>query len=99
MRRRQQRYKEALAAYQEAMQLFGAVGEPGSVAIAWHQIGMICRSTRQFERAELAYRHTRHMGATAKTASLNELGTLYNVMERHAEAAPSTARQRTLALP
>ena len=35
----QQRYEEALAAYQEALKLFDALGEPGSVAVPWHQIG------------------------------------------------------------
>ena len=30
----QQRYEEALAAYQEALKLFDALGEPGSVAVA-----------------------------------------------------------------
>src|SRR5262249_31764581 len=44
----QQRYEEALTAYQEVLQFFAAMGEPGSVAVAWHQIGMVYRHLRQF---------------------------------------------------
>ena len=54
----QQRYEEALAAYQEALKLFDAFGEPVSVAVAWHQIGMVYRRAQKFEQAEQAYRES-----------------------------------------
>ena len=37
----QQRYAEALEIYDEARDIFESLGEPGSVATTWHQIGMV----------------------------------------------------------
>ena len=39
----QSRYPEALQAYDEARQTFERLGEPASVATAWHQMGMVHR--------------------------------------------------------
>ena len=39
----QGRYPEALQAYDEARQTFERLGEPATVALAWHQIGMVFR--------------------------------------------------------
>jgi len=87
----QQRYQEALEAYQEALQLFDALGEPGSVAVAWHQIGMVYRYARQFEQAERAYRQALAMRVQqqdrhGESDTVGELGTLYNAMGRPKEA-------------
>lgn len=49
------RYAEALAAWDEARQTFEQLGEPGSVAKAWHQIGYVHQESGQFEAAEHAY--------------------------------------------
>ncbi|MFM9099966.1 MAG: hypothetical protein ACKOPS_01015, partial [Cyanobium sp.] len=39
VRYKQERYSDALEAYQEARELFSRLNEPGSVASAWHGIG------------------------------------------------------------
>ena len=78
--------------HQAARAVFTTLGEPGSVATAWYQIGMVHRHARQFDQAEHAYRQSlalevqqRHRAGEAKT--LNELGTLYDDMGRLEEAA------------
>src|SRR5207245_592135 len=48
----QRRYGDALAAYQATRAIFTALGEPGTVAVAWHQIGMVHSHARQFDQAE-----------------------------------------------
>src|SRR5689334_16374458 len=48
----QRRYAEALAIYAEARTIFEKLGEPLSVAIAWHQIGIVHRQSGQFDQAE-----------------------------------------------
>ena len=45
--RRQGRYADALAAYVEARAFFEAQNEPASVAIAWHQMGMVHQDAGQ----------------------------------------------------
>jgi len=37
----QRHYKEALEAYEEARERFTQLDEPGTVAVSWHQIGMV----------------------------------------------------------
>ena len=74
---------EALAAYAEARALFEAQNEPASVAIAWHQIGMVHQAAGHYGEAEAAYRRSleirvRNNLRGEQAASLNQLGNLYN---------------------
>ena len=52
----QRRYPEALAAYTEARERFTQLDEPGTVAVIWHQTGMVYQKAGQPEAAEDAYR-------------------------------------------
>jgi tetratricopeptide (TPR) repeat protein len=47
VRLQQQRYVEALEAYQEARDTFSRLNEPGTVASVWHQIGIVHHEARQ----------------------------------------------------
>jgi tetratricopeptide (TPR) repeat protein len=92
VRLKQQRYAEALEAHQQARDTFSRLNEPGSVAIAWHQIGMVHEQADQPEAAEEAYNQSLaivvRLGDQAGQAStLGQLGNLYNyVMQRPEEA-------------
>jgi tetratricopeptide (TPR) repeat protein len=83
----QERYGEALAAYEEARTIFEGLGEPGSVATIWHQTGVVYRQARQFEAAERAYRQSlaikvQHNNRSGEATSLLELGNLYNAWQQ-----------------
>jgi tetratricopeptide (TPR) repeat protein len=87
----QQRYAEALEIYAETRELFESMGEPGSVAVIWHQIGMVHKNTGQFEQAERAYRQSlaievRQKNLAGEAGSLGELGNLYDAMGRLEDA-------------
>jgi tetratricopeptide (TPR) repeat protein len=87
VRLRQERYAEALTAYEEARQTFESLSEPRTVAVTWHQIGVVYRQAGQHEQAERAYRQAlaikvQQQDAAGEASSLNELGNLYNVMGR-----------------
>jgi tetratricopeptide (TPR) repeat protein len=89
---RQRRYGEALESYREGLRIFESLGEPGSVAVLWHQIGMAHREAGQFEHAEQAYRQSlainvQQQDRAGEASSLGELGNLYDQMERLEEAA------------
>jgi tetratricopeptide (TPR) repeat protein len=94
VRLEQQRYGEALEAYQQARDTFSRLNEPGSVAIAWHQIGIVHENVGQPEAAEEAYNQSLaikvQLGDQAGQAStLGQLGTFYAaVLQRPEEAAP-----------
>jgi len=80
-----------LKIYAEAREIFESLGEPGTVAVAWHQIGVAHREARQFEQAERAYRQSlaikvQQKNLAGEAASLNELGNLYNLMGRLEDA-------------
>jgi tetratricopeptide (TPR) repeat protein len=89
----QRRYPEALAAYAEARQRFTALNEPGSVAVSWHQTGMVYQKAGQPQAAEDAYRKSLalyvRLGDVARQAdTLNQLGNLYgNDLDRPEDAA------------
>lgn len=93
VRRQQRRYPEALAAYTEARERFTQLDEPGSVAVAWHQTGMVYQAAGQPEAAEDAYRTalalTVRLGDVVGQANtLGQLGNLYNdVLDRPEDAA------------
>jgi tetratricopeptide (TPR) repeat protein len=82
VRLEQQRYAEALEAHKQARDTFSRLQEPGSVAIAWHQIGMVHQKAGQLEAAEEAYNQSLaikvRLGNKAGQAStLGQLGNLY----------------------
>jgi tetratricopeptide (TPR) repeat protein len=63
------------------------LNEPGSVASARHQIGVVHQAVRQYEAAEYAYQESlrikTQVGDTAGQAStLHQLGNLYNALGR-----------------
>jgi tetratricopeptide (TPR) repeat protein len=83
VRRRQQRYAEALEAYKEARDTFSRLNEPGMVSIAWHLIGIVHEKAGQPEAAEEAYNQslaiTVRLGNQAEQArTLGQLGNLYD---------------------
>jgi tetratricopeptide (TPR) repeat protein len=87
----QQRYEEALAAHQEALQIFDTIDEPGAVARTWHRIGMVCHDAQQFAQAEQAYRQAlammvQQLDRFGEASILGMLGSLYIVMRRPQEA-------------
>jgi tetratricopeptide (TPR) repeat protein len=94
VRLQQQRYAEALAAYQEARDTFSRLNEPGTVAIAWHQIGRVHQEAGQPEAAEDAYNQSLaievRLGNQAGQANtLVQLGNHYDdVLQRPEEAVP-----------
>jgi len=93
VRLQQRRYPEALEAYAEARQRFTALDEPGSVAVIWHQTGMVHQQAGQPQAAEDAYRKSLaikvRLGDVAGQANtLNQLGNLYlNNLDRPEDAA------------
>jgi tetratricopeptide (TPR) repeat protein len=87
----QRRYAEALAVYEEARQIFEGLGEPESVATAWHMIGIVHRKAGNFAAAERAYRQALviEVGSgdrRGQASTLDELGTLYQQWKRLEEA-------------
>jgi tetratricopeptide (TPR) repeat protein len=92
VRLQQQRYAEALEAYQQARDTFSRLSEPGSVAIVWHQIGRVYQEAGQPEAAEEAYNQSLainvRLGDQARQAgTLLQLGNLYDdVLQRPEEA-------------
>jgi tetratricopeptide (TPR) repeat protein len=89
----QHRYPEALAAYAEARQRFTALDEPVTVAVSWHQTGMVHEAAGQPQAAENAYLKSLaievRLGNVSRQAStLNQLGNLYlNDLDRPEDAA------------
>ena len=85
VRLKQQRYAEALEAYQQARDTFSRLNEPGTVAIAWHQIGRVHQEAGQPEVAEEAYNQSlaievRLGSIVGQSRTLNQLGSLYDVV-------------------
>lgn len=76
-------YATALQGYQEVINTFQQLDEPGIIAGIWHQIGMIHREQSLFDQAETAYRKSLSIWVNNKqyldeAASLAELGNLYS---------------------
>jgi tetratricopeptide (TPR) repeat protein len=92
VRLQQQHYDEAMEAFQEARDTFSRLNEPGSVATAWHRIGIVHHASRQPEAAEEAYNQSLainvRLGDQAGQAStLGQLGNLYDdVLHRPKDA-------------
>jgi tetratricopeptide (TPR) repeat protein len=94
VRMRQRRYPEALAAYAEARERFTQLDEPGSIAVIWHQTGMVYQDAGQPEAAEDAYRKSlaivvRLGDAAGQADTLLQLGNLYKTtLGRTEESVP-----------
>jgi tetratricopeptide (TPR) repeat protein len=92
VRLQQQHYGEAMEAFKEARDTFSNLNEPGSVATAWHRIGISHHAARQPEAAEEAYNQslaiTVGLGDQAGQAStLGQLGNFYDdVLHRPKDA-------------
>jgi tetratricopeptide (TPR) repeat protein len=92
VRMKQRRYPEALAAFAEARERFTQLDEPGSVAVSWHQIGVVYQAAGQPEAAEDAYRKSlaievRLGNVDGQASTLVQLGNLYdNALNRPEEA-------------
>jgi len=88
----QQRYAEALEAYQQARDTFSRLNEPGSVAAIWHLIGVVHQEAGRPDASEEAYNQSLaievRLGNQAGQAStLGQLGNLYSaVLQRPEEA-------------
>lgn len=92
VRLNQRRYSDALKTYAEARETFEALGEPESIATAWHQIGMVHEEAGNLEEAETAYLRSLSMkmqaGNKAGEASTRlQLGNLYDRMPGRREDA------------
>lgn len=89
----QRRYQEALEAHEEARERFARLGEPGTVAVAWHQTGIAYQQAGEPEAAQDAYRKSlailvRLGDVTGQASTLGQLGNLYDdVLGRPEEAA------------
>ncbi len=89
---------EALDAYADARERFTQLGEPGSLAVAWHQMGLAYQEAGQPEAAEDAYRKSLaiyvRLGDVARQAgTLAQLGTLYLDALNRPEEAVTLAKQ------
>ena len=87
----QRDYPAALAAWTAARDTFAQLNEPGSVAVAWHQIGRVHEEAGQYAAAEHAYheslRLATQLGHTAgRAGTLLHLGSLYAAMQRLEDA-------------
>ena len=88
----QRQYGDALTIYAEAHDTFASLGEPKSVAAAWHQIGETYHMSGKFELAEQAYRQGLAIKVQLKDLageanSLDDLGLLYGEIGRLEESA------------
>jgi tetratricopeptide (TPR) repeat protein len=98
IRKNQRSYQEALNAYKDACERFTQLGEPGSVATSWHQIGIACQQAGQPESAEDAYHksleiNVRLENVTGEAFTLGQLGNLYDDVLNRPEDAVAFYRQ------
>jgi tetratricopeptide (TPR) repeat protein len=87
----QKRYKEALEIFTQALETFTELNEPATVAVIWHQIGMVHRETGHYDKSEEAYHQSlsiesRFKNISGEAGTLNELGNLYDAMGRLEDA-------------
>ncbi|WP_295884787.1 tetratricopeptide repeat protein [uncultured Thiohalocapsa sp.] len=93
VRKDQRRYQDALDAYAEAREAFTRLGEPGSVAVFWHQTGLAYEGAGQPQAAEAAYRQSLQIevqlgNVAGQAGTLGQLGTLYDdALDRPEDAA------------
>lgn len=98
VRYHQRRYNEALVAFEQARERFTLMEEPATVAVFWHQTGMVYQAADQPEAAEDAYRKSLaikvRLGNVAGQAStLGQLGILYDDGLGRPEEAAALLRQ------
>jgi tetratricopeptide (TPR) repeat protein len=94
----QRRYVDALAAYEEARERFRRLDEPDSIAVSWHQTGVVYQNAGQPEAAEDAYRKALaievQLGDVVRQANtLDQLGSLYDDVLKRPEEAVTFYRQ------
>jgi tetratricopeptide (TPR) repeat protein len=94
----QQRYAEALEAHQQARDTFSRLNEPGTVAIAWHQIGKVHEEAGQPEAAAEAYNRSlaikvRLGNQTGQANTLGQMGNLYSAILQRPEEAVAFYKQ------
>lgn len=94
----QRRFPEALAAYTGARDRFEALGEMGTVGIAWHQIGMTHQDAGDGDAAEDAYRRSlaikvQRNDLPGQASTLTQLGNLYDFVLGRPEDAVTHYRQ------
>ncbi len=87
----QKRYAEALRAHEDARNAFVTLGEPQSVAAAWHQIGLVHDVAGRPQAAEDAYRRSLSIevqqgNLSGQEKSLAQLGNLYSRTGRTEES-------------
>ena len=94
----QRRYPEALSAYEDARERFMPLDEPDTVAISWHQTGMVYQEAGEPEAAEDAYRKSLAMkvrlgNVAGQASTLLQLGNLYDDDLNRPEEAVAFYRQ------
>ena len=94
----QKKYAEALEAYAAARAEFEQLGEPGFVAVAWHQTAMVYEKMGQPEAAENAYRKSlaikvQRGDLAGQASTLNQLSNLYDTQLGRTEEAVAFTRQ------
>lgn len=96
----QKRYRDAISLYEETRTLFERQNEPVSVAIVWHQIGIVHRKAGNYNAAEAAYRQSLQIKITLNltdsngpASTLSELGNLYDDQFNRPEEAVIFHRQ------
>jgi tetratricopeptide (TPR) repeat protein len=98
VRLEQRRYQEALKAHKDAREWFAGLDEPGSIAVSWHQTGMVYQKSGQPEAAEDAYRKSlaiavRIRNVVGQASTLAQLGILYDNDLGRTEEAVAFIRQ------
>jgi tetratricopeptide (TPR) repeat protein len=88
----QQRYPEAIAAWDQARRTFDDLDDLNMVAVAWHQIALVHTKVAELDAAERAYLRsleiaTRLGDRGGQAAALNGLGNIYVDAGRVEEAA------------
>ncbi len=71
-----------MEAYEKARETFEELGERGSVATAWHQIGRVLEEAGQWDGAEAAYQRSLRIkvesgNKSGEASSLDQMGLLY----------------------
>ncbi|HNE70355.1 MAG TPA: tetratricopeptide repeat protein, partial [Anaerolineales bacterium] len=95
---KQEKYKEAIDTYEEALPIFEKQHEPKSIASIWHQIGIVHQEAGNYESAEAAYRRSLEIKSqnndrAGQANSLINLGVLYNDKLNRPEEAVVFYRQ------